>query len=239
MKRPLIFTAMCELECYNNCTLIKNKKVFFDQRTFCSEWDKSTHRKVWKLSLLPDHILLGAQVLCLNLAFQSGSFHSLPWLLKQITARSSSWGTSPHVVLLKGGLELLPAPLLWTLFGCRLPTCITDLSPVEGTVRKRTVWSGSLECPEPAGCSASPSRGSPALLPAGLCDSHGYLSLELRIIKMGIKFSAREVNYWFCCCFNPDKSTTEMIWRIKLLYWVWLGWSLFSWQHPMWCCVLD
>lgn len=239
MKRPLIFTAMCELECYNNCTLIKNKKKFFDQRTFCSAWESQHTEKSENEVSCPitfflvhksfDWILLSSQAV--STVFPDCSNKSQP---AQVPEEHLL-----RVVLLKGGLELLPAPLLWTLFGCRLPTCITDLSPVEGTVWKRTVWSGSLECPEPAGCSASPSRGSPALLPAGLRDSHGYLSLELRIIKMGIEFSAREVNYWFCCCFNPDKSTTETIWRIKLLYWVWLGWSLFSWQHPVWCCVLD
>lgn len=30
-------------------------------------------------------------------------------------------------------------------------------------------------------------------------------NFDLQLIKVGIKFSVRKVNYWICCCFNPDE----------------------------------
>lgn len=129
MKRPLIFTAMCEIEYKNYNALIKNTKYCLTRGHSVFLTETGQHKKVWKWSLLLAHILLGAQVLCLDLAFQSGSFHSLPWLPKQITS-CSIFQISPPCCFSQGWLLSCCQPRVpsWSLFGCRVPTCITDLS---------------------------------------------------------------------------------------------------------------
>lgn len=111
MKRPLIFTAMCEIEYKNYNALIKNTKYFFTRGHSVFLTETGQHKKVWKWSLLPGRILLGAQVLCLHLAFQSGSFHSLPWLPKQIASCSIFQIISPPCCFSQGWLWAAVSPV--------------------------------------------------------------------------------------------------------------------------------